>query len=307
MRVYSEAVEARARALLYEQLCLVSLTEDNGHGRVIRAVERDQGKPVTPAFISWMRGRSELAVATLQRAESFWVSADIWASIVQSSASLPGSFTLEARQLPAQCGWLWLDRPWALYGDAFARRTWPDSAPAIAAISWAYARSAPDGPEGLVINAYHKSERAPYPHVAQAFESWFLSETLDQACAEAVDTTYGGSIVRALLAAFLWLEQTICVAVPTTLERHAAKRLRHSRIEKALKVVVLRRADHQPAPPAGAPQPVEWSCQWLVRGHWRQQFYSSDNKHSPRWIAPYVKGPEDKPLKPSSTVFAVTR
>lgn len=40
----------------------------------------------------------------------------------------------------------------------------------------------------------------------------------------------------------------------------------------------------------------EWSHRWLVRGHWRNQWYPSENRHKPVYIMPFVKGPEDKPL-----------
>ena len=34
----------------------------------------------------------------------------------------------------------------------------------------------------------------------------------------------------------------------------------------------------------------------LVRPHWRQQWYASEQRHAPRWIEGYIKGPADKPL-----------
>jgi hypothetical protein len=40
----------------------------------------------------------------------------------------------------------------------------------------------------------------------------------------------------------------------------------------------------------------------------RQHWYPRLNAHKPRYIAPYVKGPADKPLKaPAGNIFAVTR
>ncbi|MER8197527.1 hypothetical protein ABTY00_26650 [Streptomyces microflavus] len=36
--------------------------------------------------------------------------------------------------------------------------------------------------------------------------------------------------------------------------------------------------------------------QWIVRGHWRQQWHPKRQVHRPVWIAPHVKGPEDAPL-----------
>jgi hypothetical protein len=35
---------------------------------------------------------------------------------------------------------------------------------------------------------------------------------------------------------------------------------------------------------------------WLVRGHYRAQWYPSESAHHVIYIAPYLKGPEDKPL-----------
>jgi len=46
----------------------------------------------------------------------------------------------------------------------------------------------------------------------------------------------------------------------------------------------------------------------MVRAHTRQQWYPSLSKHLPTLIGPYIKGPEDKPLKPRTTpVFLVNR
>lgn len=41
---------------------------------------------------------------------------------------------------------------------------------------------------------------------------------------------------------------------------------------------------------------VDWSHRWVVSGHWRKQWYAKQEVHRPKWIAPYVKGPDDKPL-----------
>lgn len=52
------------------------------------------------------------------------------------------------------------------------------------------------------------------------------------------------------------------------------------------------------------PGTVEWSRRWMVRGHWRQQPCGPRNENRKlRWIDPYVKGPEDKPLDVRPTVW----
>lgn len=63
-------------------------------------------------------------------------------------------------------------------------------------------------------------------------------------------------------------------------------------------VILLRRAQYQyPSHEHREGEPVDWSCQWWVSGHWRRQWCPGLKKHKPVYIAPYIKGPPDKPLK----------
>jgi hypothetical protein len=76
--------------------------------------------------------------------------------------------------------------------------------------------------------------------------------------------------------------------------------------EPIIKVIQLRR--RSTATNGDESVSVDYSCRWLVRGHWRNQFYPGSKSHRPRYIQPYVKGPDDKPLKPTkSSLFAVVR
>lgn len=40
-----------------------------------------------------------------------------------------------------------------------------------------------------------------------------------------------------------------------------------------------------------------YRVRWVVDGHWRNHWYPARKTHRPRWIEPYVKGPEGAPLK----------
>lgn len=40
----------------------------------------------------------------------------------------------------------------------------------------------------------------------------------------------------------------------------------------------------------------QWKGRWLVRGHYRAQWYPSTATHRVIWIAPYLKGPDDAPM-----------
>lgn len=112
--------------------------------------------------------------------------------------------------------------------------------------------------------------------------------------------------LRLFAALLAFLEQRVVVR-----ESHKAPRgiLRHqTRWEEApmIEVVKLRRTYAQPIT-SGTKAPIDWSCQWMVRGHWRLQWYPVITKHQPIWIQPYVKGPDGKPLKAASKMFAVVR
>lgn len=43
-------------------------------------------------------------------------------------------------------------------------------------------------------------------------------------------------------------------------------------------------------------EPIEWSRRWVVRGHWRKQWYAKTKRHDWVYIYEHIKGPEDKPL-----------
>lgn len=86
--------------------------------------------------------------------------------------------------------------------------------------------------------------------------------------------------------------------------RRIARRLQH---EPIVKVVELRRREHAQHDESHETH-TEWSCQWLVRGHWRQQYFPSTSENRPIWITPYVKGPSDKPLRtPRTVAYEVVR
>lgn len=121
------------------------------------------------------------------------------------------------------------------------------------------------------------------------------------------DMRFEGRLFAALMC---FLGQRIFVTSTERAERHARRRLEAQgwTHEPLIRVVQLRRTERSGYQSHEGTEPVDWSCQWVVRGHWRQQWFPSKKANAPIWITPYVKGPEDKPLKaPRTTVFAVVR
>lgn len=114
-------------------------------------------------------------------------------------------------------------------------------------------------------------------------------------------------LVLFFLAGSLWIQQKVLVYNPGTMTRHARKRAERVQIVPKVNVVELRRREYAYPPGTEGHKDVEWSCSWLVRGHWRNQFYPSTGDHKPIWIDPFVKGDPDKPFKGTERVFAVRR
>jgi hypothetical protein len=118
------------------------------------------------------------------------------------------------------------------------------------------------------------------------------------------------AVYRWICSGSMFVEQRLVENETAAVGRHVARRASKLHIPSTCNVVQMRRLDRRRSD--GTAQnhdaALEWQCQWLVRGHWRQQFYPSAGRHVPRWIAPYIKGPHDKPMKsPQPTVFVVKR
>lgn len=114
---------------------------------------------------------------------------------------------------------------------------------------------------------------------------------------------------RLFLAALLFSEQRLAVVAKEPHPRPWQARQQFDPAQHIPEhlVVTLRSLEHKHGEPTGnAP---DWQYQWAVRGHWRQQFYASDRSHRPVWIQPYIKGPDDKPLKEraAGVLFDVAR
>jgi hypothetical protein len=117
-------------------------------------------------------------------------------------------------------------------------------------------------------------------------------------------------VLRRLSALFAFCGQRLLSTREERTDRGSRRRLQQQgwARDPLVRVVRLRRTEPRtPTPGEGADSP-DWSCRWVVRGHWRQHWFPSKRQRQPIWIAPHVKGPENRPLKaPRATVFAVVR
>jgi hypothetical protein len=110
----------------------------------------------------------------------------------------------------------------------------------------------------------------------------------------------------AVSAFFHFINQPIVATQRTGLTRAWRRRAGTGGSPAFINLVTLRSPVTQPKTGNGTRE-VDWSCRWIVRSHWRNQFYPGEKRHNPKWIPAYVKGPDDKPLRRTINLFNVSR
>jgi hypothetical protein len=110
--------------------------------------------------------------------------------------------------------------------------------------------------------------------------------------------------ISPILAMHAFMQQPFCEARREALSRPVRKReMALNKEIPEIQTILLRAADRGAA--QDHPESRDWQHQWIVRGHWRNQFFPSKQEHQPVWVKPYLKGPEGKPLLPTRPVVAV--
>lgn len=254
----------------------------------------------------------------LRRAETYAWTAETLVAILEASKTVPDTSTVSSVALPSTCGFWWFGQPHVC---------------PIMALLWFME------PDNLFLSDFGGIERqnAVPPYYVDTLV-WPLNRSIDRAIqnTQTIQTaltpvheslTEAGIppadldlakdvtqriMARLFLAGCVWLQQRILVTSTGHIERHRRKQLarEHGIPPPAdVKVVELRRRDSTAQEPSAGGAPVEWSCQWIVSGHWTHQAHGpKQGERRLQYILPYVKGPADKPLKvPKQTVYLVNR
>lgn len=323
---YSEALEAHARTVSYwlsdegeQRAAMIGLSN------AVYAGDRwNAGKRTTE-----VRGRM---VGQLLGAPTYMVTREICDLIEAGAESFP-EMRMSATIVPSTRGFVWLERPLRLprtetddgsYGIDLAAFGF-DLSVNIENESYGFpgriigAAPVHAEPTHIGVGHYMTLPWGGLPMMT-GFITWPLGDGWDQNWqprekyidgeprSAGIEQERGRTIRRFIAQFFAFVSQPFTQTTTRGIDR--AERRRLARMsgpehEPALRVVELRRREYQPHQ-ATHPHDVEWSCQWLVRGHWHQ--YHTRDGLQPRWVAPFIKGPADKPLKqPRADVFAVVR
>ncbi|WP_329220275.1 hypothetical protein [Streptomyces microflavus] len=129
----------------------------------------------------------------------------------------------------------------------------------------------------------------------------------DEAPAEERERMLFDHLIVTLRAAWLLMQQPLSEESTLEPDRATRKRLRRVGREPAeVRLIELRRPKGASGQ-SGGDGDREYHHQWIVRGHWRQQWYPARQVHRPVWIAPHVKGPEGAPLLGGEKVNVLKR
>lgn len=271
-----------------------------------------------------------LAHAEAQRVmngELFWVNADMTELASVAAKSMPG-FTLSPQDMPSPWGLMVFERPIRLI-----KTTGGDVTPIVAAAwgPWAPLNWESGGvwvswysDVGAAIDrslsgqfANQAGEMAPTVAAMLRAECSALiydCETVapfTETTVASVDALSGEAAgsdslgVDLMKAVWLLMQQPLAQSTNVAPDRAARKRLRRKQEEPAIvRVIELRRPPHSDGDGSGV---REYHHAWVVRGHWRQQWYPAREVHRPVWIAPHIKGPEGAPLIGGEKVYAWKR
>lgn len=266
-----------------------------------------------PNFFRFAKAATDLGVG---HGATYAVTAEI-VDILQAATDTLPAFPLAETDLPTHHGFVYFERP-LLVADIRGRRG------AVTALTWALGADPADtSRRALLIVAYSDPL-----HPADEISSDELNALPSDEMAEMLATRRFYEMtplflstwalgdepasplgdVKALGAFLRIVDEKFTTSDPETPSRQAARRSRLPGDQPDTVRVVRLRAPRHTGRPGDTDQRSDdayYSHRFLVRGHWRQQWYPSQNRHAPRWINPFVKGPEDAPFVAKDTVFLV--
>lgn len=274
----------------------------------------------------------------LANAELYFVSADMSRLAVAAGASLP-DYQVAAEDLPTTSGLMVFGEPIGGYLNTDADDEWLP----IVAVSWGLSGAVPSsggtwltfwtpGNHEWIARRLHRNHGVSMPQARRTARrmrgdlAWDNEALLSFGANEvtvadatnpiapgrvADDTSVAGEStvgwVQAVRAAWLLMTQP---GVTDVAAEHVSKSVRR-RAERDgyrlddIRVVRIRHRADSPHPAGEATEGRTYRVRWAVRGHWRNQWYPSQERHRPLWINPHIKGPDGAPLHTSDTVHVL--
>ena len=295
-------------------------------------------------LIQWLRDSKSIKTRTLQQgweidrhclplAAPFAWSLESTAAVMQAAKSVPPDTLFIHWNLPNAGAWWYFEQPLDIPTTDFG-------AP-IRALNLSWIRYS-DGTRAFRVAVWTDDDGGPRDEAIQTrryevipSQTWMwmdgesLAQMMERCRAEHLQA-YGASgkfrgqpafkldgfmaaterVSSFVVAAVAWLNQKILVEETVHIERHRRKDfVRITKREPSLRVVHLRKMDYPQREHTTDGKKIEWSCHWVVSGHWRNVACGpgfSDRRLT--YIHAFPKGDPSKPLKVHGpTVYEVSR
>lgn len=235
---------------------------------------------------------------------------------------------LESCDIPSESGFLWLDKP-------FTRTDADGAAYQTRVVTWSPQSVRRDGTpqDGVRITLWADwaSEGLVPPDRLAFWSTAFGPLSMAMTCVLPFGANFEGmrgedkmpAPLHYVHAVWLLLGTEVAAASRGAPSRPARKRALRSIRHDQVTVITLRRGTHADDREPGHRE-IDWSCRWIVRGFWRhhQGYGTTGHPHEGRsdgrdhclacgarisWVRPYVKGPDDRPLKATQTLYRLSR
>lgn len=263
----------------------------------------------------------------LKYAEAYSFNAETAGAITVATGSIPHDSPLSSIDTPGngRAGWFWFAEPLSVKTT--------DDAPGTNALLWYWLER--DGQPELWVSAYVFNKLADGGMLPAAYWCWPRTQSLHDLVQSVREAYDAGEVVIAsksqfdretsvkgvaelslfFLAACQWMKQRVVISAPGHVERHARKRMTREHNLKeppTVQVIALRKSERKPTEPReqtdGEAIPRNYNWRFVVQGHFRLQRCGPGLKDVKLiWISPFIKGPDDKPLRTKERVYAVIR
>lgn len=265
--------------------------------RCMQAIYRDSF-PEVPSIGDFRSG--------LMTGDFYWVNRDMAELTLASASMYPEDVPLRRDEVPSDEGLVIFDTPLDLPmlhveddDDGLSARLNHSFPPT--ALTWRIDRINEFGDGLVVMGWYGRDAWASYYDSMSCdsrFDDWGIPVVPYREFGSAFDEGVCLSSKPTIALRALWAltRQRLTTASTARASRAAARRAARIGLPPDMQVVTLRRSAAAVRERSGPARDVHWSHRWLVGAHWRNQWMPSTGTHELRWIAPYVKGPDDQPL-----------
>jgi hypothetical protein len=255
-------------------------------------------------ILSWgdLQGLSDEHVISLARAlqaslrlsETFFVTEDM-AALALAAASQLDCVQVADHDFVAPAGFLYLPGGWRL----------KEGSPTPGAISWFV-----HGTQ-VMLTAWKEPERVTeraaehYGTAPHLIPEWHIKMTKSEDFRLSYQSEHANGLLAVVMSLCYLMRQKLAVVRQPLMSRTERRQAKRAEIDLSkVRVIELRSRD---VISEGSASGREYSHRWVVRGHWRRQWYSADCVHRPIWIPAHIKGPAGKPLLGTDKVYSLQR